>query len=274
MLFARVHSGVGCHLRVLSSREQVAGGERREPGLACEGDADGVEGGEPVGGGGVKVAADPAPPGEGGLGMPVPGHGLVPLSGFGSLFGDVVRPLDRGLAGEQPHLVRVAAQPGAECVAGVVAVMPVPVPVMGDPGRDGLVVTLAQLAELLLIGWLAAGPCVLAGQVRLTEGDDHVGGPGLQAAGAEFADRAAAADDVRGALLDTRQIGEHLLVGGVPVGDQYPGEERQDRGDRRGAAELIARSQVSFPPGGRTISTCGAPSAGSRSAGLSRGPGR
>ena len=79
-----------CYLGVLRC-EQVTGGERREPGFAGQGGADGVEDGEPVGGGGVEVAANPAPAGEGGLGVPVPGDGLVPLSGFGSLFGDVVR---------------------------------------------------------------------------------------------------------------------------------------------------------------------------------------
>jgi hypothetical protein len=44
-----------------------------------------------VGGGGVEVAADAAPAGEGVLGVPVPGDGLVPLSGFGAAFADVVR---------------------------------------------------------------------------------------------------------------------------------------------------------------------------------------
>src|ERR1035441_977499 len=40
---------------------------------------------------------------------------------------------------------------------------------------------------------------------------------------------------MRGALLDAGEVVEHLLVGGVPVGDQDAGEEPQDRGDRRGA---------------------------------------
>jgi hypothetical protein len=86
-----------CHLRVLCC-EPVTGGERREPGFAGHGGADGVQGGEPVSGGGVEVAANLAPAGEGGLGVPVPGHGLVPFGGFGALLGDVVRPLDGGVA--------------------------------------------------------------------------------------------------------------------------------------------------------------------------------
>ena len=94
-------------------------------------------------GGGVEVAADAAPPGEGALVVPVPGDGLVPLGGLGAALGDVVRPLDGGLAGEQPDLAGVVAQPAAEDVARVVAVVPVPQPVVDDPEGDGLVVALA-----------------------------------------------------------------------------------------------------------------------------------
>ena len=112
-----------CGFHAASRSPAGSGGSQ---GLPDEGGTDGVQGGEPVGDGGVEVAANPAPAGEGGLGMPVPGDGLVPLSGFGSLFGDVVRPLDGGVAREQPHLGGVAVQPGAERVAGVVAVVPVP----------------------------------------------------------------------------------------------------------------------------------------------------
>ena len=78
--------------------------------------------------GGIEVAANTAPAGQGPRGVPVPGDGLVPFGGFDSLLGAVVRPLDAGLAGEQPDLVGVLAQPAAEGVAGVVAVVPVPVP--------------------------------------------------------------------------------------------------------------------------------------------------
>jgi hypothetical protein len=67
----------------------------------------------------------------------------VPLGGLGAALGDVVRPLDGGLAGEQPDLAGVVAQPAAEDVAGVVAVVPVPQPVVDDPEGDGLVVALA-----------------------------------------------------------------------------------------------------------------------------------
>jgi hypothetical protein len=53
-------------------------------------------------------------------------------------------------------MVRVCAQPLAERVAGVVAIMPVPVPVVGDPERDGLVVTRPQVRDDLRAGRLAA----------------------------------------------------------------------------------------------------------------------
>jgi len=64
--------------------------------------------------------------------------------------GGVGRPLHLERGGEQPHLVRVLAQPAAERVAGVVPVaVPVPQPVAGDAEGDGGVV--AQP--------LAAGSC-------------------------------------------------------------------------------------------------------------------
>jgi hypothetical protein len=71
-------------------------GVERRPWRAREGGGDGVEGGDAVGGGGVEVAAVAAPAGEGCLGLPVPGDGLVLLGGLGVLLGDVVRPLHGG----------------------------------------------------------------------------------------------------------------------------------------------------------------------------------
>jgi len=79
----------------------------------------------------------------------------------------------------------------------VVAVVPVPVPVVRDAEGDGLVVAPAELGERLRInGGIASGQGVLNRLVRLAEHIDDVPGPGLQAAGPEFGDRAAAADDV------------------------------------------------------------------------------
>ena len=49
-----------------------------------EGGGDGVECGEAVVGGGVEVAADAAPAGEGAVGVPVAGDGLVPFGGLGA----------------------------------------------------------------------------------------------------------------------------------------------------------------------------------------------
>jgi hypothetical protein len=71
------------------------------------------------------------------------------------LLGDVVRPLDRWLGGEQPDLAGVLFEPGAEDEPGVVAVVPVPVPVVRDPELGPLVVTLAEPPDELLVRWLA-----------------------------------------------------------------------------------------------------------------------
>jgi hypothetical protein len=98
--------------------------------------------------GGVEVAADAAPADEGALGVPVSGDGLVPFRAFDGPLGAVAGPLDGELAGEQPGLLLVLLQPTAQGVAGVVPVVPVPQPVMGDPERGGLVVALAQLGQL------------------------------------------------------------------------------------------------------------------------------
>jgi hypothetical protein len=73
---------------------------QRQPRLAGEGGGDGIKGCDAMGGGGVEVAADAAPPGEGALVVPVSGDGLVPLGGLGAALGDVVGPFDGGLAGD------------------------------------------------------------------------------------------------------------------------------------------------------------------------------
>ena len=71
-------------------------------------------GGDAVGGGGVQVAPDAAPAGEGGERVPVAGDGLVALGGFRAALGDVVRPVHGEVAGEQEDLFLVVAQPAAE----------------------------------------------------------------------------------------------------------------------------------------------------------------
>ena len=216
-----------------------------------------------MGGGGVEVAADPAPAGEGVLGVPVSGDSLVALSGFCAALADVICPLGGGLAGEQPYLVGVAVQPGAERVARWLPSCQSRCRLWVIPNEDGLVVACPQVLDGLRVRRFSSWPGVFAGQVGLAEDDDHVFLPRMQAAGAELADRAAAADDVRRELLDAGQIAEHLLVGGVPVGNQDAGEDDKIAVIAAARREPMARSQVSFPPGGRTISTCGAPSSGS-----------
>jgi hypothetical protein len=50
--------------------------------------------------------------------MPVSGDGLMSLGGFRSAFAGIVHPVDAEVAGEQEGLLFIAAQPGAEGVAG------------------------------------------------------------------------------------------------------------------------------------------------------------
>ena len=108
------------------------------PGFPGDGAADGVECGDAVGGGGVEVAAQAAPAGEGGQGMPVAGHGLVAFRGFRSALRDVIRPAD-GEARVNRKTCSFFHQPGAEGVAGVVpAAVPVPQPVVDDPDATAL----------------------------------------------------------------------------------------------------------------------------------------
>src|SRR5262249_32895729 len=96
-------------------------------------------------------AANPAPAGEGGKRVPGAGHRLVALGWLGAGLGDVVRPVDGEVAGEQEDLFLVVAQPAAERVAGVVSGVPVPQPVVDDPGPDRGVVTFPQVIEYLLV---------------------------------------------------------------------------------------------------------------------------
>src|SRR5256884_6820478 len=181
--------------------------------------------------------------------MPVAGDGLVALGGFRAALGDVVGPVHGEIAGEQEDLLLVAAQPAAQRVAGVVPVLPVPQPVVDDPEGGGLVVALAELVQQVRAeGGAAAGAGVLDGLVRFAQDRDDVAGPGLQDAGTELDDGPASPDDVLAALLDAGQPGEKMLVAGVAVGHQEPGEPGRDP---RGAIALPPRAaglQPGHPP--------------------------
>ena len=118
---------------------------------------------------------------RGALVVPVSGDGLVPLGGLGALLGDVAGPVHAGFAGEQPYLGRVVAQPAARDVAGVVAVVPVPVPVMRDPEGGGLVVALAELCQQLRVRGTGPGLGPFCQAMGFAEDLDDVCGPGLQA---------------------------------------------------------------------------------------------
>ena len=104
---------------------------------------------------------------------------------------------------------------------------------MGDAEGDGVVVALAELVQQVRAeGGAAAGAGVLDGLVRLAQDGDDVACPGLQASGAELGHGPASPDDVLAALLDAGQPGQQVLVAGVAVGHQQPGERGRDaRGD-------------------------------------------
>ena len=172
-----------------------------------------------MGGGGVEVAAEPAPAGERGQGVPVAGDGLVAPGGFCAALADVVRPVHVEVAGEQQDLFLVVPQPAGEGVSGVVPGVPVPEPVVDAPGFRGLVVAFAQAGEDLRVECgAAAGAGVLDGPVRLAQEGDDVPGPVLHAAGAEFLHGPRTADDVLAALLDPGDPAQEVLVAGAAVG--------------------------------------------------------
>jgi hypothetical protein len=112
--------------------------------------------------------------------------------------------------------------------------VPVPQPVMDDPGGYGLVVVFLQVGEdIRAEGGAAAGAGLPNEAVSVAQERDHVLRPGLEAAGAEFRDGPAAADDVRAALLDAGQPGQEVLVAGIAVGDEGARERAGQRpGDR------------------------------------------
>ncbi len=103
---------------------------------------------------------------------------------------------------------------------------------MDDAGGDGVVVAFEQVIEYLLVqGRVSAGAGRLDCLMGLAEDGDDVAGPGLQPAGAELGDRAASPDHVGRALLDAGQpAAQEVLIAGVAVGDQVPGEAGRQPG--------------------------------------------
>jgi hypothetical protein len=110
------------------------------------------------------------------------------LGCLGTAFGDVVRPAHGEVAREQENLFLVVSEPAAERIPGVVpAAVPVPQPVVDDPGGDGGVVAFAQVVQCLLVqGGVPAGKGRLDCLVSVAEDRDDIRGPVLQAAGTEF----------------------------------------------------------------------------------------
>ena len=110
-----------------------------------------------MGGGAVEVASYAAPAGEGGEGVPVAGDGLVPLCGLGprseTLF---VQSTAKSRVNRRPAPCSRAARSRGR--SRVIAVVPVPEPVVDDPGGNGLVVAFPQACEDLRVkGGVAAG---------------------------------------------------------------------------------------------------------------------
>jgi len=99
------------------------------------------------------------------------------------------------------------------------------------PGRPSTAAAIRKLCQQLRVRGAGPGPGPFCQAMGFAEDLDDICGPGLQAAGPQLGDRPAVPDDVLGTLLDAREPGKHLLVGGVPVGDQESGEERQQRDD-------------------------------------------
>ena len=99
------------------------------------------------------------------------------------------------------------------------------------------------------------------GRTGLAEDGDDVGGPVLQAAGAEFRDRAAPPDAVGAVLLDTREPRQEVLVPGVGVGDQVSREQGgQPGGDgvfAAGADGLQERQPAVRGPGDQHVRRAG-----------------
>ena len=80
----------------------------------------------------------------------------------------------------------------------VPAAVPVPQPVVDDPGGDGGVVAFPQVTEDLLVqGGVRAGARGLDGLMSVAQDRDDVPGPVLDAAGAELRDCPAPAYHVR-----------------------------------------------------------------------------
>src|SRR6266487_5734057 len=135
-----VHSRVG----VVNGPGYAVAGSGSQ-GVSGQGTGDGVQDGEAVVAGRGEVGLDQAPSVEGLVGLPVAGDGLMSLGGFDAAFGGVGGPVHGEVGGEVPDLFGVGAKPGGQGERGVVAAaVPVAVPVVDDPGLDGLVVAFAQ----------------------------------------------------------------------------------------------------------------------------------
>src|ERR687893_1838800 len=198
----------------------VSGCDPGEPGVAGEGMVDGVDGADAVTAGAGEVGADAQVVAEGVGGVPVPGDGLVPLWASKCLLGRIIGPRDFEVLREQPDLLGLVLEPLGECEAGMVAFVPVPMPVCGDAPRDGRVVTLTQSSQQLWVELVGADGSGLLDSLRrvLQYLDDRVG-PVLPVR-VQLQDALAVSDEVSYALLHPGQVWVELVPADVVVAHQ------------------------------------------------------
>lgn len=188
---------------------------------------DGVDGADSVAACAGQVGADAEVVAES-VGGPVSGDGLVPFRVSECLFGSVVRPGDLEVVREQPELFGLVLEAPGEGVAGVIACVPVAVPVGGDAPFDGLVLASPQVGQEVgsqLVGAGGAG-CVDSLGGRAQHSDD-LAGPVLPAR-VQFQHALAVADDVAAALLNSSQMSVELVPAGVVLTHQETAPALED----------------------------------------------
>jgi len=136
------------------------------PGVGGQGVADGVDGSASVVAGADEVGPDPAMALQGGQGAPAP----LDLGGEFEPADRRLRPVVGGWdvesGGEQPHLLGFALEPFGQLQAGMVALVPGPGQVRGDPDGHAVVVAAPQPGDQVGVG---GGLVVGAGGVDLVD---------------------------------------------------------------------------------------------------------
>jgi hypothetical protein len=112
--------------RVHSRGERVSGSDRSgQPGTARQGSVDGIDRADALAAGTGQIGPDTQIGPESGSAVPIPRDGLMPFRVTQCLFRSVVRPGNREVLREQPHLFGLVPEPLGEGVTGMVALVPV-----------------------------------------------------------------------------------------------------------------------------------------------------